>query len=130
MRIVMTDVRRCPTPAPAPDPALSSDVTATGTATATATAITTVGEKEAMAVENSVNGFECDTFFPLDGEELQQDGDRDHDHDDDDDGDDGDGGWRRVSAEDVSSWVGEEVKGGWVREGEVVLRVLGFERRA
>ncbi|PGH08976.1 hypothetical protein GX51_01033 [Blastomyces parvus] len=112
MRIVMTDVRRCPAPASAPDPALSSN--------ATATAITTVGEQEAVVVENSVNGFECDTFFPLDSEELEQSGDYG----------DGEGGWRKVSAEDVSSWVGEEVKGGWVREGEVVLRVLGFERRA
>ncbi|OJD09356.1 hypothetical protein ACJ73_10384, partial [Blastomyces percursus] len=49
MRIVMTDIRRCPAPASAPEPGLSSD------ATAMPTGMTTVGEKEAMAVENSVN---------------------------------------------------------------------------
>lgn len=97
MRIVMTDVRRCSVRTP------SNDSTATSTTTAV--------EKEVVAVENSVNGFECDTFFPIDGDELE-----------------GGGEWRRVSSENVSTWVGEEVKEGWVREGEVVLRVLGFEK--
>ncbi|OJD11819.1 hypothetical protein AJ78_07487 [Emergomyces pasteurianus Ep9510] len=100
MRIVMTDIRRCPVPAPTS----SNDATAT-------TVTTAVGEVEETE-EDAINGFECDTFFPLDGDELEA-------------GEE----WRRVSSEDVSTWVGEEVKDGWVREGEVVLRVVGFERR-
>ncbi|KKZ64030.1 hypothetical protein EMCG_01691 [[Emmonsia] crescens] len=97
MRIVMTDVRRCSVPTPSND--------------ATATSTTTAVEKEVVAVENSVNGFECDTFFPIDSDELE-----------------GGGEWRRVSSENVSTWVGEEVKEGWVRESEVALRVLGFKK--
>ncbi|OAX78470.1 hypothetical protein ACJ72_07219 [Emergomyces africanus] len=102
LRIVMTDVRKCPVPPP------------TSSNDSRATTVTTLGvEAEGMmAAENAVNGFECDTFFPIDGDELE-----------------GSGEWRRVSSEDVSNWVGEEVKDGWVREGEVVLRVVGFERR-
>ncbi|EGC41748.1 dihydrofolate reductase [Histoplasma capsulatum var. duboisii H88] len=107
MRIVMTDVRRVSTPAPSP----SNDATATTVDTTKAEE----GERGgSTAVENCVNGFECDTFFPLDSDDLEEGGD---------------GGWRRVTTEDVSIWVGEEVKEGWVREGEVALRVLGFERR-
>ncbi|EEH07651.1 conserved hypothetical protein [Histoplasma capsulatum G186AR] len=107
MRIVMTDVRRVSTPAPSP----SNDATATTVGTTKAED----GEGgESTAVENCVNGFECDTFFPLDSDDLEEGGD---------------GGWRRVTTEDVSIWVGEEVKEGWAREGEVALRVLGFERR-
>lgn len=54
--------------------------------------------------------FECDTFFPVD-EELER----------------GDG-WRRVSAEEVSGWVGETVSGEWRDEGEVRIRMVGYER--
>ncbi|EEH40064.2 hypothetical protein PAAG_08913 [Paracoccidioides lutzii Pb01] len=94
IRIVMTDIRRFP--------AALNDATDDG---ATATSVN--------GVEDSVNGFECDTFFPLDEDELER----------------GDGEWRRVSSQEVSGWVGVEVKEGWVQEGEVALRILGFERR-
>ncbi|ODH46258.1 hypothetical protein GX48_07657 [Paracoccidioides brasiliensis] len=67
IRIVMTDIRRLP--------AALNDATADG---ATATSV--------KGVEDSVNGFECDTFFPLDEDELER----------------GDGEWRRVSCHEVS----------------------------
>ncbi|PLB39494.1 dihydrofolate reductase [Aspergillus candidus] len=66
--------------------------------------MTYVEKKEEGAV------FECDTFFPVD-EELES----------------GDG-WRRVSADEVSGWVGEEVTGEWRDEGEVRVRMVGYER--
>ncbi|KAK2781633.1 dihydrofolate reductase [Onygenales sp. PD_12] len=82
MRIVMTDIRR-------------------------------VGEGvDDVDVENAVDGYECDTFFPVDGEELVGEG----------------GGWKGVGKGELEGWVGEEVGEGWVREGEVRLRVRGFER--
>ena len=66
--------------------------------------MTYVEKKEEGAV------FECDTFFPVD-EELES----------------GDG-WRRVSADEVSGWVGETVSGEWRDEGEVRIRMVGYER--
>jgi dihydrofolate reductase len=54
--------------------------------------------------------FECDTFFPVDGEDLAGDG------------------WRKVSAEEVTEWVGEEVTGEWIEEGDVRVRMVGYER--
>ncbi|KAK2811098.1 hypothetical protein FQN50_002434 [Emmonsiellopsis sp. PD_5] len=63
-------------------------------------------------VENAVDGYECDTFFPVGGEELMGEG----------------GGWRGVGRGELEGWVGEEVGEGWVSEGEVRLRVRGFER--
>ncbi|KAJ0417417.1 dihydrofolate reductase-like domain-containing protein [Aspergillus carlsbadensis] len=54
--------------------------------------------------------FECDTFFPVDGEELA--GER----------------WRKVRAEEVTEWVGEEVTGEWIEEGDVRVRMVGYER--
>ncbi|KAL4878989.1 dihydrofolate reductase-like domain-containing protein [Aspergillus karnatakaensis] len=57
--------------------------------------------------------FECDTYFPLDGGVLG--------------GDEGEG-WRKVGAEEVSGWVGEEVGGEWVVEGDVRVRMVGYER--
>ncbi|KAL2872575.1 dihydrofolate reductase [Aspergillus lucknowensis] len=55
-------------------------------------------------------GFECDTFFPVDEEDLREQG------------------WRRVSAEEVTEWVGEEVTGQWIEEGDVRVRMVGYER--
>ncbi|KAL4785491.1 dihydrofolate reductase-like domain-containing protein [Aspergillus varians] len=55
-------------------------------------------------------GFECDTFFPIDGEDLAGEG------------------WRKVSAEEVTSWVGEEVTGEWIEEADVRVRMVGYER--
>ncbi|PGG97011.1 hypothetical protein AJ79_09370 [Helicocarpus griseus UAMH5409] len=94
LRIVMTDVRRV------------------ATAATDSTGGSTVGDGE-VREDDLVDGFECDTYFPIDNDELEQ----------------GEGGkWRRVSAEETSAWVGEEVKDGWIREGDVVLRILGYER--
>ncbi|KAL3447411.1 dihydrofolate reductase-like domain-containing protein [Aspergillus insuetus] len=54
--------------------------------------------------------FECDTFFPVDGDELAGDG------------------WRKVSAQEVTEWVGEELTGEWIEEGDVRVRMVGYER--
>ncbi|KAL4958555.1 dihydrofolate reductase-like domain-containing protein [Aspergillus filifer] len=56
------------------------------------------------------SGFECDTFFPVDAEELQSDK------------------WRMVSSKEVSEWVGEEISGEWITEGDVRIRMIGYER--
>ncbi|KMU78187.1 hypothetical protein CISG_07027 [Coccidioides immitis RMSCC 3703] len=80
MRIVMTDVRRPTSEAEKNDPSRSS------------------------------NGFECDTFFPIDNL-------------------DGNDEWRRASAAEVSEWVGEAVPEGWVWDQDIALRFLGYERR-
>ena len=54
-------------------------------------------------------GFDCDTFFPVE--------------------DFGSGsGWHTASADEVSEWVGEEVTGHWIDEGEVSVRIVGYER--
>lgn len=53
--------------------------------------------------------FECDTFFPE--EDLTPAN-----------------GWRSVGAEEVSEWVGEEVTGDWMEEGDVKVQMVGFER--
>ncbi|PYH96033.1 dihydrofolate reductase, partial [Aspergillus ellipticus CBS 707.79] len=54
--------------------------------------------------------FECDTFFPVDRELLEE------------------RGWRRVSPEEVTEWVGETVTGEWREEGEVRVQMVGYER--
>ncbi|KAL1977450.1 hypothetical protein VTN31DRAFT_309 [Thermomyces dupontii] len=54
--------------------------------------------------------FECDTVFPLTLEELS-DPRR----------------WREVGPETVSSWAGESVEPGWRREGNIELKVVGYE---
>ncbi|KAF7117409.1 hypothetical protein CNMCM5793_006354 [Aspergillus hiratsukae] len=54
--------------------------------------------------------FECDTFFPVD-EELAAGG-----------------RWRRVSDEEVTGWVGEEVSSEWREEGDVRIQMVGYER--
>ncbi|KAL2834099.1 dihydrofolate reductase-like domain-containing protein [Aspergillus pseudoustus] len=56
------------------------------------------------------SSFECDTFFPVDGEELKGQG------------------WRKVSAQEVTDWVGEEVTGEWIEEGDVRVRMVGYEK--
>ncbi|KAL4944574.1 dihydrofolate reductase-like domain-containing protein [Aspergillus oleicola] len=56
------------------------------------------------------SGFECDTFFPINAEELSSDK------------------WKRVSPEEVSAWVGEKVSGEWITEGDVRVRMVGYER--
>ncbi|KAL4917179.1 dihydrofolate reductase-like domain-containing protein [Aspergillus aurantiobrunneus] len=56
------------------------------------------------------SGFECDTFFPITGGDLAGEG------------------WRRVSPEELTGWVGEEVTGEWIEEGDVRVRMVGYER--
>ena len=55
--------------------------------------------------------FECDTFFPVDEELLEEKK-----------------GWRKASAEEVTEWVGEPVTGEWREEGEVRIQMVGYER--
>ncbi|KKK16597.1 hypothetical protein ARAM_006695 [Aspergillus rambellii] len=54
--------------------------------------------------------FECDTFFPVDEELVHE------------------RGWRKVSARELTEWVGEEVSGEWIEEGEVRVQMVGYER--
>ncbi|KAL4971758.1 dihydrofolate reductase-like domain-containing protein [Aspergillus desertorum] len=54
--------------------------------------------------------FECDTFFPIVREELNS------------------GKWRKASPAEVTEWVGEEVTGEWIEEGDVRVRMLGYEK--
>ncbi|KAL3480726.1 dihydrofolate reductase-like domain-containing protein [Aspergillus californicus] len=73
------------------------------------------GERQVRIIMTEVekvdgSAFECDTFFPVDGEALN--------------GDD----WRRVSPQEVAGWVGEEVTGEWIEEGDVRVRMVGYER--
>ncbi|XRM44361.1 hypothetical protein ABZX51_007503 [Aspergillus tubingensis] len=67
-------------------------------------------EKKGYAEGDRGEVFECDTFFPVD-EELF--GEKE--------------GWRRVSAEEVTEWVGE-VTGRWIEEGDVRVQMVGYER--
>lgn len=53
--------------------------------------------------------FECDTFFPVERFTPEN-------------------GWRCVSSEEVTEWVGEDVTGEWKREGDVEVRMVGYER--
>lgn len=55
--------------------------------------------------------FECDTFFPVERFTA-------------------DSGWREGSAEEVEEWVGEKVESEWKEEGDVLMRMVGFERLA
>lgn len=58
-----------------------------------------------------VNGFPCDTFFPVsEGFPAPEEG------------------WRTVDEDEVSEWVGEKVSSKWRDEGEVLIRVVGYER--
>lgn len=58
-----------------------------------------------------VNGFECSTFFPLDMDDIE-----------------GNTGWRKAKPSEVTQWVGEEVSGEWKWEGDIAIRVCGFEK--
>jgi dihydrofolate reductase len=53
--------------------------------------------------------FECDTFFPVEKFTAEN-------------------GWRSVSTEEVTEWVGEDVTGEWKREGDVEVQMVGYER--
>lgn len=80
MRIVLTDVRRPVTDSEKADPTSSS------------------------------NGFECDTFFPIDNPAP-------------------DSRWAQVSAAELSDWVGEEVPDGWLWDRDVAIHFLGYRRK-
>ncbi|EHA25233.1 dihydrofolate reductase [Aspergillus niger ATCC 1015] len=69
-------------------------------------------EKKGYAEGNKGEVFECDTFFPVD-EELFLEKE----------------GWRKVSAEEVTEWVGELVTGEWIEEGDVRVQMVGYERQ-
>jgi dihydrofolate reductase len=55
------------------------------------------------------SSFDCDTFFPVDELSAQN-------------------GWRSVSTDEVSEWVGEDVSGEWKEDAEVEIQMVGFER--
>ncbi|CAI7674819.1 unnamed protein product [Penicillium pancosmium] len=59
--------------------------------------------------EGAEEPFECDTFFPVEKFTAEN-------------------GWRSVSAEEVTEWVGEDVTGEWKREGDVEVQMVGYER--
>ncbi|KAE8145644.1 dihydrofolate reductase-like domain-containing protein [Aspergillus avenaceus] len=61
-------------------------------------------------VEKKEGLFECDTFFPVDEELVQEKG------------------WRRVSDQEVTEWVGEDVSSEWKEEGDVRIQMVGYER--
>lgn len=69
--------------------------------------------KDGTGSEPEEEYFHCDTFFPLNADDLspQQRG-----------------GWREVTADEVSEWVGEPVSPEWKDEGDVLIRVVGYER--
>ncbi|OKL61044.1 hypothetical protein UA08_03608 [Talaromyces atroroseus] len=60
---------------------------------------------------NDGEEFECDTFFPLTDEDLSS-------------------SWREAGPEELGSWVGERVPGDcdWVEEGDVAIKIVGYER--
>ncbi|KAJ5737146.1 Dihydrofolate reductase [Penicillium malachiteum] len=53
--------------------------------------------------------FECDTFWPLDCMDERN-------------------GWRSASPQELSEWVGEEVTGEWIREGDFEVQMVGYEK--
>ncbi|EZF32983.1 dihydrofolate reductase [Trichophyton mentagrophytes] len=60
-------------------------------------------------VEDLVDGFDCDTCFPLDGKDLKE-------------------GWNKVPSEKLAEWVGEAVSSDWAWEGDVAMKISGYER--
>lgn len=89
LRIVLTDVRRPSEQVEGPASESSTNQVDPGSA---------------------VDGFECDTFFPID--DLQ-----------------GSKEWRMAATDEVSEWVGEAVPEGWIWEGDVAIRIIGFQRQ-
>lgn len=73
--------------------------------------------------ERMVNGFECDTFFPLDTADLNLE---DADESGLSEGHQARGDWREVSSEELAAWTGEKIES-WKEEGGVVMKVRGFE---
>lgn len=55
--------------------------------------------------------YECDTFFPLSDDDLNDTQK-----------------WREAGAAEVSRWVGEEVSSDWADDGDVSVKMVGYER--
>ncbi|CRG90557.1 hypothetical protein PISL3812_07601 [Talaromyces islandicus] len=72
--------------------------------------MTRVVKKRAASGEDG-GEFDCDTFFPISDDEL-------HDA----------RKWREASAAEVSRWVGEEVSPDWTDDGDVSIKMVGYER--
>ncbi|KAI5285292.1 dihydrofolate reductase [Ascosphaera aggregata] len=68
--------------------------------------ITNSGDGEESQDANSE--FGCDTFFPIDLRTAPE--------------------WKQASAATLSTWVGECVRSDWQTEGNVKLRMIGFEK--
>lgn len=101
IRLLMTDVRRLQRQ----QEEEQSGSNSTGTTTNTPTAPPGYDPSEA------VDGFECSTFFPLSLDDIE--GTRE---------------WRKADSSEVTGWVGEEVSGKWKWEGDIALRMCGYER--
>ncbi|KAF3480479.1 dihydrofolate reductase [Arthroderma uncinatum] len=68
------------------------------------------GESDSKSdVENLVDGFECDTSFPVDQKGMEE-------------------GWKKISSKELGEWVGEEVSPDWTWEGDVAVKMSGYER--
>ncbi|QKX59140.1 uncharacterized protein TRUGW13939_06272 [Talaromyces rugulosus] len=73
--------------------------------------MTRVVKKQIASGEKDDGEFDCDTFFPLSDDDLN-DAEK----------------WREASAAEVSRWVGEEVSPDWTDDGDVSIKVVGYER--
>ncbi|OXV10901.1 hypothetical protein Egran_01339 [Elaphomyces granulatus] len=69
-----------------------------------------LGPEEGGEEEEGEEGFECDTFFPVDEMTLLENG------------------WREVPTDEVTGWVGEKVSPDWKEEGDVAIKMVGYER--
>ena len=66
---------------------------------------------DTVTVPSDTNSeFTCDTFFPLDAHHLTPEY-----------------GWREVTGKELSEWVGEDVNSEWRDEGDVFIRIVGYE---
>ncbi|KAJ9218246.1 hypothetical protein DTO166G4_112 [Paecilomyces variotii] len=59
--------------------------------------------------EGKEQAFECDTFFPVDDMTPEK-------------------GWREVTADEVTDWVGETVSPDWKEDGDVAIQIVGYEK--
>jgi dihydrofolate reductase len=73
--------------------------------------MTRVLKKQIASGEKDDEEFDCDTFFPLSDDDLNDAGK-----------------WREASATEVSRWVGEEVSPDWTDDGDVSIKMVGYER--
>lgn len=73
--------------------------------------MTRVKKRVSSGQDDKEEEFDCDTFFPLSDDDLQDTAK-----------------WREASAAEVSQWVGEEVSPDWADDGDVSVKVVGYER--